>query len=105
MHTNHSAARPIMEVFHSLVGLATAGLAFCLSAMAFAQVPGALDTTFALGNGKLPAISIGTGASRAQATAIQPDGKIIVAGYCSNGSNNDFASHDLTPMVRQIPPL
>jgi uncharacterized delta-60 repeat protein len=90
MQTHSSAIRRIEMGLRRTIGLALAGLAFCVSAIAFAQVPGALDTTFALGNGKLPAIGIGTAPSRAQATAIQPDGKIIAAGYCSNGSNNDF---------------
>lgn len=55
-----------------------------------AQTPGAFDTSFALGNGKIPAISMGTGASRVLSTAVQPDGKILLFGYCSNGTNNDF---------------
>lgn len=55
-----------------------------------AQTPGAFDTSFALGNGKIPAISMGTGASRVLSTAVQPDGKIVLFGYCSNGTNNDF---------------
>ena len=35
--------------------------------------------------------AIGSGNDRAQAVAIQSDGKIVVAGYSSNGSDNDFA--------------
>ena len=33
----------------------------------------------------------GSGNEVAQAVAIQPDGKIVVAGYAFNGTNNDFA--------------
>jgi uncharacterized delta-60 repeat protein len=46
---------------------------------------GSLDTTFD-GDGKVTT-AIGT----ANAVALQADGKIIVAGYGRNGSNNDFA--------------
>lgn len=70
--------------------LLVAGFCLLMLATAAAQTPGALDTTFALGNGKVPAISMGTGASRVQSTAVQPDGKIILFGHCSNGTNNDF---------------
>jgi uncharacterized delta-60 repeat protein len=49
---------------------------------------GALDTTFNT-TGKV-ITAIGPGNDTAFALALQPDGKIIVAGYCSNGSNNDF---------------
>uniref|UniRef100_UPI00262434A2 DUF4347 domain-containing protein n=1 Tax=Zoogloea sp. TaxID=49181 RepID=UPI00262434A2 len=36
------------------------------------------------------ATSIGAGNDRAYATVVQPDGKIVVAGYTHNGSNLDF---------------
>ena len=51
--------------------------------------PGALDTTFGLGTGKV-ITAIGVGNDNANAMAIQPDGKIVLAGGCINGSNNDF---------------
>ncbi len=50
--------------------------------------PGTLDTTWAT-TGKLMS-PIGTGEDRANALAVQPDGKVVVAGTCHNGSNNDF---------------
>ena len=53
-------------------------------------VPGSLDTTFAAGNGKIGNLAIGTGNDNANAVAVQPDGKIVLAGYCWNGSNYDF---------------
>ena len=49
---------------------------------------GALDTSFNA-TGKV-VTAIGPGNDLASALVLQPDGKIVVAGYCSNGSNNDF---------------
>ena len=48
-----------------------------------------LDTSFS-GDGRLTTVIAkhATG----QAVAIQPDGKIIVAGYANNGANDDFAA-------------
>ncbi len=60
-------------------------------------VPGSLDTTFAAGNGKIGNLAIGTGNDNANAVAVQPDGKIVLAGYCGNGSNNDFCVARLNP--------
>lgn len=39
----------------------------------------------------------GSGNDVGQAVAIQPDGKIVVAGYASNGTNNDFAVFRYNP--------
>jgi len=50
---------------------------------------GSLDTTFD-NDGKV-ITSIGTGDDFGNSIAIQTDGKILVAGYSYNGSNNDFA--------------
>ena len=50
---------------------------------------GSLDTSFN-GNGRVLA-PIGTGDAGATAVAIQPDGKIVAAGFVSTGSNSDFA--------------
>ncbi|TAG03149.1 MAG: hypothetical protein EAZ43_07170 [Betaproteobacteria bacterium] len=49
---------------------------------------GSLDTSFS-GNGTL-SLSIGIGADSAQRVAIQPDGKIVLAGNCEDGSGYDF---------------
>jgi uncharacterized delta-60 repeat protein len=61
---------------------------------AAAQTPGDFDTTpfpgFAAGNGKIPNLGIGTGVDQANALALQPDGKIVLAGTCFNGDNSDF---------------
>ncbi len=51
--------------------------------------PGDLDTTFS-GDGKVTT-DVGAGADSAQDVAIQADGKIVVTGLVSNGSNFDFA--------------
>ncbi|MBK8040216.1 MAG: choice-of-anchor D domain-containing protein [Verrucomicrobiaceae bacterium] len=59
------------------------------------NVDGTLDTSFATG-GKAT-LGIGAGDDIARAIALQPDGKILVAGYSSNGSNDDFA------LVRYLP--
>jgi uncharacterized delta-60 repeat protein len=52
-------------------------------------VSGTLDTTF--GSGGVVTTSIGPGTDYARDVAIQPDGKIVVGGAASNGSDNDFA--------------
>lgn len=50
---------------------------------------GSLDTTFD-GDGKI-VTSIGAANEEAWAVALQPDGKIVVAGYSNNGTNDDVA--------------
>ena len=50
---------------------------------------GSLDTTFD-GDGKLM-ISVGSNDDDCRGTLLQPDGRIVVAGSSSNGSNVDFA--------------
>jgi Domain of unknown function (DUF5122) beta-propeller len=51
---------------------------------------GTLDTTWnSTGTVITP---IGTGNDRASAIALQPDGKVLLAGYCSNGSDTDFCA-------------
>ncbi len=66
-----------------------AAIALCVPFAAHAA-PGDLDTTFGSGSGKVMT-AIGTGgADVANALALQPDGKLVASGYCSNGSNYDF---------------
>jgi len=50
---------------------------------------GTLDTGF--GSGGKVTTSLGAGIDVAFAVAVQPDGKIVAAGYSHNGSNFDFA--------------
>jgi uncharacterized delta-60 repeat protein len=64
-------------------------LAFC-AATAPHAAPGDLDTAgFGLGTGKV-VTPIGSSIDYARAVALQPDGKIVVAGVCDNGSSYDF---------------
>jgi uncharacterized delta-60 repeat protein len=50
---------------------------------------GTLDTSF--GTGGMTFTPIGPGDDDAGALALQPDGKIVLAGSASNGTDNDFA--------------
>jgi uncharacterized delta-60 repeat protein len=50
---------------------------------------GSLDTTF--GNGGKVTTQIGASSEEAYSVKVQPDGKIVVAGFSNNGSNADFA--------------
>ncbi|MCW4470706.1 T9SS type A sorting domain-containing protein [Flavobacterium sp. MFBS3-15] len=60
------------------------------SLFAFAQNPGSLDTSF--GTGGKVVTSINTGADKAYSTALQSDGKILVAGLTTSGATGkDFA--------------
>jgi len=49
---------------------------------------GTLDTTFGTGGKVIQ--DIGSSDDNGQSLAIQPDGKILLGGICSNGSNDDF---------------
>ncbi|MCX6928093.1 MAG: choice-of-anchor D domain-containing protein [Verrucomicrobia bacterium] len=50
---------------------------------------GTLDNSF--GSGGKVTIAINNYGGYARSVAVQSDGKIVVAGYCFNGSDNDFA--------------
>ena len=50
---------------------------------------GSLDTSF--DSDGMATTDFGSGDDVARAVAIQPDGKIVVAGYASNGTDDDFA--------------
>ena len=62
-----------------------ANLDFCLARY---LANGTLDASFG-STGKV-ITAIGSSTDVANSAALQPDGKIVVAGYCSNGSNDDF---------------
>jgi hypothetical protein len=49
---------------------------------------GTLDTTFGTSGKVIQSIS--SSYDKGYSLAIQPDGKILLGGYCSNGSNIDF---------------
>ncbi|HET7487171.1 MAG TPA: Calx-beta domain-containing protein [Acidimicrobiales bacterium] len=51
--------------------------------------PGNLDTTFG-GTGKVTT-EFGSGDDAATAVAVQPDGKVVAAGFAFNGTDDDFA--------------
>ncbi len=51
-------------------------------------VSGDLDVTF--GNGGVVTTPIGPGSDTAQAVTIQPDGKIVAAGYADNGRDDEL---------------
>jgi uncharacterized delta-60 repeat protein len=72
----------------SWFGIATAGL------YALVGQPGTLDPAF--GSGGLVDTPIGGGDDQANSVAVQIDGKIVLGGFCSNGTNYDFcvARHD-----------
>ena len=59
-----------------------------IQSVPFPSSNGMLDATF--GAGGIVRTAAGTGNDVAQAVAIQPDGKIVAAGFGFNGSNNDF---------------
>lgn len=59
-------------------------------AVARYNTDGSLDTTFGTGGKVVPIIG-GNFISRAQAVALQGDGKIVAAGWAYNGSSTDFA--------------
>lgn len=68
---------------------------FALLAMAvFAAAPGSLDTTFGVG-GKIAANLPGAGFILD--AAVQPDGKIVAAGYSQTGETRDFVAIRLMP--------
>ena len=58
-------------------------------ALARYNADGSLDTTFGA-DGKVTT-AIGSGEDHASALALQPDGKIVAAGWSDLGSNDDFA--------------
>ncbi|RMD52107.1 hypothetical protein D6827_00705, partial [Candidatus Parcubacteria bacterium] len=64
------------------------GIKILINSILFGQ-SGQLDTNFS-GDGKVTT-AIGFYWEYGYGSAIQTDGKIVVAGYSSNGSNNDFA--------------
>ena len=67
-----------------------AGMDFCAMRL---NPDGSLDATFnTTGTLLLPVGSVVNGNDTAAALALQPDGKFVLAGYCSNGVNLDFCA-------------
>ena len=75
-----------------VVGAAIIGSTFDF-AVARYNTNGTLDTTFD-GDGKVttPITTTGQGYDYAQSVAVQPDGKIVVGGHTSDGTNLQFAA-------------
>jgi uncharacterized delta-60 repeat protein len=64
-----------------------------LFSVVHAQIPGSFDTNFAAPDGKILSLPIGpSNSENAKALALQPDGKILMAGECGRSSlfNLDF---------------
>ncbi len=76
-----------MRSILSIIGAFVTACAVFAAAPASAAQPGILDGSF---GGGVIAPPIGSGDDYGRAVALQPDGKIVVAGYCGNGSNDDF---------------
>ena len=78
--------------------------AYALGSPSFALMrlnpDGSLDTTF--GQAGKEVLPIGSGTEVAEDVAVQPDGKIVVAGfgYPASGTNSDFLAVRLTPTGR-----
>ena len=71
-----------------VVGFSCALLTPC--AFAIVGQPGTLDTTWN-GTGKV-ITAIGSGPDAANSITLQPDGKVLLAGFCYNGANYDFCA-------------
>ena len=58
-----------------------------------AQIPGDFDISFAGGQGAIPTLAITVnGIDYLTAMALQPDGKIVLAGYCDGPNSQDFCA-------------
>ena len=53
---------------------------------------GSLDSTFGVGGKIMTTMTGNNGLEQARALAIQPDGKLLLAGVCANGQNYDFCA-------------
>ena len=91
---SHTVTMPADKIWRSgftLVSMALLALVLSKAATAIPlPIPGDFDFTFAAGTGKIANLAIGATKDRAFATALQSDGKIVLAGECSNATNNDF---------------
>lgn len=77
-----------------IAGYAYSGSAFEFLVMRFTAA-GALDSTF--GTGGKATLALSSTVNRATALALQPDGKIVVAGFASIGGGQDFVVLRYTP--------
>jgi len=87
------AARCAYARIHRFAALAVAAALTAVaatSAGAADPVPGALDTSFGAGNGRVSSLPIGSLGDVAKAIVVQSDGKIVLAGTCTVGASYDF---------------
>ncbi len=84
--TNTSTATPTLTATSTLTSTSTNTPTSSPSACG---TPGTLDPSFN-GNGKVTT-AIGSADDGAKMVIIQPDSKVVAAGYSANGSRNDFA--------------
>jgi uncharacterized delta-60 repeat protein len=78
------------SALRGLVAVVAALWSVCAQAIA-AQVPGDLDLSFAGGAGAIASLVIGPGThDHLTAMAMQPDGKMVLAGYCDGPTSQDF---------------
>ncbi len=73
-----------------LVGANCNGVFCVLRLLSDGSPDTAFDGSLATPADGLLKFSFGSGGTRATSMALQPDGKIILAGYCDNGTNDDF---------------
>jgi uncharacterized delta-60 repeat protein len=72
-----------------LAGNCSSGAAFNFCAVRY-RANGTLDTSF--GTGGKVITPVGVDSNYAADLALQPDGKLVLAGYCSNGTNSDYCA-------------
>ncbi len=77
------------------IALPLCAYSFSVAAFAIPGQPGTLDASWAtlsgLGPGKA-LTPVGTGDAKANAIALQPDGKVVLAGNCYSGTDFDFCA-------------
>jgi uncharacterized delta-60 repeat protein len=67
---------------------------FCIARF---EINGSPDPSFGTGGKVIQSISTGSSNDYGQSLAIQSDGKILLGGYCDNGSNYDFCIARFNP--------
>jgi uncharacterized delta-60 repeat protein len=72
------------------IALSLAAYLFSVVTLAIPGQPGTLDTSF--GSGGKVVTAIGTSNARATVARIQPDGKLLLAGYCFSSTTYDFCA-------------
>lgn len=95
---NPAAINGVIRVWRHFWSAGRAAVAAALVAVAAiiatlpvsAQVAGSFDTTFGATNGFISALAIGTSDDRANAVALQADGKIVLAGKCAGALGTYF---------------